>query len=696
LTYSDLLQQENINSQYLLVMSPRRYVASWSLFAGSVYSASFDYGYVNAVKSDDTVLTAGSSTSLSANQWYYDFDNETLYVHLGGTDPATTDMVATYELHFGTFDAYWYRIPDDNTSATVYYDPLIVSSPRVRARTTESNFGYIQSQSDNLILSNVTQVLDRHLNDSSFNDADIKIWHYLDQLKLANLKLVLNGICADYTYSERQVSFRLLDRVDVFKQSFRHPSPSASFYANSLADVANLDARYESKPIRKVYGVVDGYIPVFTNLAAASSLGREFALVGGVQNSADWLKSHIIANVPASPASTTSRTYVDSANGFRVGDQVWINSSAGSGSDEYPTVTAVNKTGSHYIDHTTTTVLAASASTVERSFLGNFYFVQNAVRYQPLWPRDYFANWWYLATSDIGAMLFDPSMTGTVGASALTTSDTLYCRIYSPVVSSGLVGESVSTETGNLTNGISILYDVIKNQLGITNLDDGAGGTWRTLVASVTDELGFAIPGKAADSWDSYREIIASILQSLLLKLYIDGNDNWAIAQVGPIGSATKTIGDDEILKDSYRQTFDYNELISDAIVEYAFREVSEQNSATGQSLTERALSQVARRLHNIERQKTFKSQHFLAIEAQKLADRLSYIYGDRLSIAKFRTKNRFFDAKINDVITVEKGRLPGAVASADFATVSTDKSLREVLIEIDDQKGIEDNSGSW
>ena len=67
-----------------------------------------------------------------------------------------------------------------------------------------------------------------------------------------------------------------------------------------------------------------------------------------------------------------------------------------------------------------------------------------------------------------------------------------------------------------------------------------------------------------------------------------------------------------------------------------------------------------------------------------------------------FKTKNRFFDSQINDVIRISRDRQPGFSFSdgtdqnRDGVIVSAFKGLNEIEIELDDQKGIEDNSGSW
>src|SRR4051812_27447791 len=101
MTYSTLLEDEGVNAQFLCVLKPARRVTSWTLVSGSVYSNAFDYGYVVGVAVNGTDLTAGSSSSLSAGQFYWDSEAETLYVRKSDSvAPLAGDwIIITYEIY---------------------------------------------------------------------------------------------------------------------------------------------------------------------------------------------------------------------------------------------------------------------------------------------------------------------------------------------------------------------------------------------------------------------------------------------------------------------------------------------------------------------------------------------------------------------------------------------------------------------
>jgi hypothetical protein len=178
--YSDLLEVENTPSQFLCVITPRRRETGFSVYSGSVYRKSFTYGYVSSVEVDGTELTSNTSTSLSAGEYYYDYENSYLYVRLSdSSNPDDSYCVVFYELYLATFDEHWYRDPLDDTTETVYFEPLIQKSPQIKLTTDDVFFGYMPSLTSSIKLSNAEHTLERHIYDSSFNRASIKIWNVL-------------------------------------------------------------------------------------------------------------------------------------------------------------------------------------------------------------------------------------------------------------------------------------------------------------------------------------------------------------------------------------------------------------------------------------------------------------------------------------------------------------------------------------
>ncbi len=708
MAYADLLDNEGIVSQYLVVLKPRAVVpsGSWTLVSGTEYTQTFSLGEIVTLTADATTETKATSSALSDGNWYHDTADNTLYFD-NGVDPSTLTVVATYEIYLGTFDAHFYRDPLDNTTREVYYEPLITASPRITQTASDDLFGFLPTVSTSISISNMTQFMQLHVYASSFHNAAIDIYHYLDELTVANTKLIASGFCGNVRYLEKTCTIEVYDNRAIFDEEFRHGS-GMEFYASGT--LSGLDPDMDGRPVRKVYGVVDKFIPVnidFNATAASTTNNRDWICI----NPHDNLGS-ITATVSSSPASTTTRTYVDDVDGIRVGDTVWIDKAT----DEYVEVTVVNKTGDHYIEHAALVSGAAAGSdTVKRNFIGSVTVVREGFAPIKLKYKDDYDEYTDGTNKLAGFTLNDnfessynaagEPFNSSSGSSNLETTDLVYCRVYGNTNQETLGGPafgSDSENTGNLARAIVVIYSLLKNNVGLAEAEIDTA-TFTSLESTIEDEVGFAAPERNGEDFPKYRDILTALFQTLLLKFYINDSGLYSIVQTGPLLAVDKTIKDDEILLDTFEYNFDYKDIVSDVIVEYEPAEVNSRNQAGLMSYSKiRSSSNLADWFHKVNKQKTFKSLHFITSEAQTLADRLSYALSERRGRLFFKTKNRFFDSEINEVIRVTRTRSPGFTYDADTernrdgVIISADKGLKEIEIEIDDQKGIEDNSGSW
>jgi len=701
MTYATLLDSEGIASQYLAIIKPRRLAdpTIWSIYnVSNTYVQRFPYGQVIDVKADEVVFNLGSSAdTMISGEWFYDAESHDLFVNVGA-DPSTTDFVATYEFYLGTFDAHFNRLPLDSTSRVVYYEPIITKSPEVQASSVDVLFGFLPSSSTSITLSNITHILQEHLYDSSFNKCEIDLYHWLDELTTANVKLISSAVCGSITSTDEQVVISIFDNNERFSEEFRHVNNLDSFY--SVSNYANLDLSYFSRPIRKVYGVVDSFIPVNIDYNSNSP---------STGNNRTWLCIKPNTNLgsvstacPASPASTTTRTYLTSADGFRVGDSVWIDSSSGSGFDEFVFVTVVNKTGAHYIEHLAVINSAAASSVIKRSFVGSVTIVKIGVAYYAKYGKHY--DEYTDGFGGAGFTLFS-TLEADLSMATLTPLDLVYCRIYGnkalPTLSASPLG-AVSSTTGNLSKGVIVLYDVLKTYVGLSesqiDLPAFSAG-----IGSITDEVGFSIPELGQQNYPTFKEILSKLSVTLLSKIFLDDN-KITFVQSKPITTIAKTIEDDEILLDSFRYDFDYRDVISDIYLQYAPTEVSTRNE-TGLSLfysVVTATNDVAKYVHRIQKQQSFVTYHRDSADAQILATRLAKALGDRRGTLNISTKNRFFDTELGQAITLSRDKIAGTAYIAgqtinkNAVVVSTQKSLDRIIISLDDQKGIQDNQSSW
>lgn len=678
MAYADLLDDESIDSQFLVVMSPRRAVSSWALFSGNTYYSSFEFGQVTKVISEGDELTQASSATLTLNQWYFDENTSRLYINVGG-DPASLQVIATYELYFGTFDAHWHRVPNNTATRTVYYEPLISRSPSIVSSTSDVLFGFLPTFSSQISISNLTNYLQKHLYDSSFNRAEIAVWHYLDDLTEDNVRLVLRGYTSEIRSTDSDVSFNMQDATSFFTTQWRN-QVGPSFYGTTA--FPNLDPNFLGRPVRQVYGVVDGFIPVNIDYAAEGTVttNRDWVCIADETN-----LGSVSTTVLASPTSTTNRTYLTSLVGFKVGDSIWDQTANRSAH-----ITAV---GVNYVDHTTWGGISSSGNTIRRSFVGSVTLIKDGVRRDLLYGKDY--TEYTDATNKVAGFRLVDDFETPYGITALQPTDQIFARVYghkNTVTLGGNPFGSNSTDLGNLTNLKVIFWDTLKQVLPESALD---GATFSSL--TITDEVGFAIPQTATQEFPTIKDLIIDYCATGLLKMFLDNSLIWTIAKVGKVGTTTKSIEDDEILERSFSYNISYNDIVSRVQVLYAAREVSE-SGGQGVPLIAATESAVARNLHAVEKQQSFNSLHFQFSQANTLSQTLSYALGDRKGTLSFTTKNRFFDTLLRDIIQISRDRLIGfdfeqdTLRTRKFAVIETRKSLTEIEITLDDQKGLEES----
>jgi hypothetical protein len=506
------------------------------------------------------------------------------------------------------------------------------------------------------------------------------------------MKLVFSGLMSSVTYSDQEITIKAFDRVDQLRQEFRNFAPgSESFYSTVL--FPSVDPNFVGRPVRYVYGVVNGFVPVNVDYlldSPTTSDNRTWAVC--IEDNSLSEAEFSVAN---SPASTTTRTYFTSVNGLDVGDNLKL---AG---PYYVKVLTVNRV-SNYVEHAAIAAPMSPTQLAKRPMVAALTIVQDGVKYEALYDRDYTMT---LSNGVIGFQ-FSTSLESNLSMPrTLSPNDVVFCRVYGKqnnVTIGGPLFGSNDTQAGCLTNPVIIAYDLLKSGLGIPESEINTA-SFQALQPLVTSAVGFSIPENSTDQFPTFQDLFANLLESELFKIYLDGDSKWKITQLGPLGAATKSTDDTEIIRSSLRYEFRYDDVLSDIIVEYGYREIADDirtiRSGVSSVIAE---SETALFLHKVKKQRTFHSLHFRPADAATLAARLSFALGDRQGIAQIQVKNRFFDTLLSDTISVSRTRMPGfefsdeTERSRSFGVTEVNRSLNQVDLILDDQKGIEDNSADW
>lgn len=693
MSYLELLSDETKAEHFLAVLKPRRFVTSWELVSGSIYSSPFDYSeHVGIVEVDGVALDVSSDATLAAGEFYFDQVNKVLYVRTSDSaDPGTKKVVATFELYFSTIDAHWHRDPLDEASLEVYFEPLMQSpAPQLKASTQNLAQGYLPVQSTALKLANAEHILERYLYDSSTKKCEVLVYHWLSEngnlsLDVDNIKLIMRGVCSNSKYSDGSIQIEILDRVDLLDTEWRNRLDS--FYSTDI--FPDVDPNFIGRPIRYVFGMVDGFKPVnvaFNDAEPTTSDNREHC----VMSEGTGLDETVLTVVGAS--STTTRTYLNTVKGLSVGDSIFMDGAT----DYYSEVLIIDRT-LNFIEHAANAAPMAAGELVKKGFVSAITIVQNDIPYRLAYTRDYTCTDNLLGTGLAGFILNTSVETTLSMPNTIQPSDTIFCRVYgrtNNVTKAASPFGADDSALGNLADPAVILWEILKTKTGLTEADLDAA-SFTALQALVGDKaVGFAIPRTSNNDFPKIRALVIDFMQTLLAKIFLTDDLTWAVVKTDALGATDYLLQDDEIL--GFDAEFDYSDLISDTFIEYAFQELSEDDRE--KSLLASAHSDVCELLHKVKAQKTFSSLFVFEEDAQDLADLISYLFGDRLGTYDIQTISRLFPATLGSVVEVSRTKLPGFAydgeteVSRKFAVLGATKGLRKVALSLTDQKGIEEN----
>lgn len=717
MTYLSVINtQDYFDDTYYVSIAPRKRVlhSAFSVFSGSVYRASFTTENVINVTVTGTDLTHGSSTTLSAGEWFVLGDY--IYIRLSDSSaPDSSDyIIVTYELYYSTQDQQWYRVPTDSASTLVNWQPFLIRLPSTKQSLSNQLYGFAPIQAQSIEINNSEHTLEAHL-ESSFYKAIVKGWHQVDSQTTSNISLLFEGYIEKFDWDSDSIKFTVTDINEVFNKEFRSGGTTSDFYLTS--EFANVDPNQIGKPKRYVFGYCKGV--KCTNIDYSQSNAESDNSAWAVANSGTSSSNYsndvasLVDFTSAIDSGTTgtgsvTRIYFTDANfvtNFEVGDFIlntpsigWVIDTTNDGTimaEFSSTRTQVTAIGANYIDISTAKTVANGLRKNYKSLIPRTRYEKNGVVYTARAFRDYYNK----ISSGVLYAQFVSGYVATLGSgSAIAYSDPVFADVYGLKVTQYVSSSNEDSIYQVTMNGIDILYNLL-----ITNLKFTSGqisSTFATLSSVTDDRVSFVFPKNVSDSYPTFKELIEDILLTLGLRLYRDNDNKWALRQIIAISTIADTATDDDFEAKSLKATYDYTDILSDVFVQYNRQERSILAGEVDEKFSiVSATSNAVKYLHNITRQKTFTTLHLESSDAQALCNKLSYIFSDRQARYSVNLSKRFLDSLIGDAVTIERDKLPdfsyisGTLRTKNAVVIEINKSPRSISLVLDDQKGLEDNT---
>lgn len=719
MAFANNIEDQRIEKHSLVVIRPRKRLTGWNLVSAGIYSIAWDY-FVTRVwdsYSNDNGFTEGGSPSVTAGQYYYDFTTQTLYVGVGSDPDSNTYPGLTVEFEINLSDTQFTgpRNPLNNTTDTIDWIPNLKNIPQTQNGSTDTLYGFSPLVQSNLQILNGDGIFNILLHETSFLYCPVFAYimansDYEKGVLFSDIQQVFIGFSNGIEWRDNSLFIPVIDYNAFFDRQFSLPIRMNS----TDFPLADPDSIVEDQEwyVRRIYGMVDTFRPINIDYnATPSTTNNRDWIVRELEDDAEDLAGNLNYTIDHLAANTGTRTYFTSAHAYNIGDWIILNNNSVNYYVEVETMDLART----YVDHgpIVRTVIAGDSATrydVAR------VVVMNNDNTIPYWLRpgiDYtlfnntslnvsgftMANNWEAALSfpDNGGV-FDPS------------KNAVYVRAYSSswlrqYYSTNDVG-ALAQNSGRSSQAVTILHRVIQSSgFDISLIDESS------FSSASNQSLGFSVPSShSATTLPTYKSVIDQILSSMLWKLSIIPSSTSVkvgLTELAPFAtSGDYTADESEHSEMSYKH--DYGDVYSDFKFNYAVKERDETFIGTSSAwdfinglFLRESLS--AKDLHFVSKLFETTLLQYDPLEAAVIADRYSYVLGDRRGFYSIILGQAFLNkANLAASYLLKREQLPGfnfeygTEQEQTLLVAEVQKSSVAVSMVLEDQKAIQDHAGDW
>lgn len=710
MSFATNLEKAAVQKYPLVMLRPRRKITSWESMGGVVYRSSFTLGFITSCWIQYGVnLTEAASSAVAGGEFYYDHANGYLYVG-SVVDPTAVGRFVEYEIHLSTSYFRGPRDPLDTTSQVVDWLPYLAQEPAPQNGSRDNLYGFNPLLQSALNIHNSNGWMNEHLHESSFRLALVKTWlmadSNYDRARLfSNIKQTFLGYAGDsLSLQDRIVSISCGDYFGALDKQLSMTKFTTSLAPNCEPGACNSGAEWL---VRRIRGRVEQMRPVNVDYDAtpATNKNRDWVVM---EEEATLDEATYTLVVDHLAANTATKTFFTETPKVMAGD---VFAMTNNGVTRYGTVTAVDYASKWFThdDFSGRTVTAGDTAT--RYFVGSITIVrEDGQIVRPMPSRDFVRGSGTLGTLPTGTrgFIFVDNFEANVSmATPLDpATDTIYITAYGPKelqkYSDNTTDVGVVTDYGGADSSPESLVYWLLRAGGIdADLIDEA--SLQSAGSDNSKPLGLAIPRvhTQADA-PTYKELLQLVLQSAIWRLGFVASGNEVKVGVAPtqpfVAGADYDV--DELDARAMAYEHDYANIYSVVKTPHNRKDVLEENEEQAWAT---AGVDLAEDLHLVNRTLTLESLHYVYADAAEMAQRLAYAVSDRRGIYRFELEQRFIDkTNIGATYDLTREELPGYAQvvgtkrTRQIAAIEIVKSSLGATLVAEDQKGIQDNSGSW
>lgn len=249
-TYEDKASQPSSEKILLAHLDTSVRAVTWTLDSGAIYKRTPRF-YVIDVKLDTASLSEASSSALSAGEWFYEPEDNEVFVRMSdGSNPE--DSFVSLVLRVFLSDAPVIITNDlTETGVEVEYLPLIDKDVTIpQGLEHDDQLGIALESSGSISFMNSDGFWDPIFDKLSWENKNISIYSWFTGTKFSEARKIFKGITDNKSFSETSVSFKIKDLVFQLRQPL-----NLNTYTLSDGDISD-DVLGKFK--RRIYGQVVG------------------------------------------------------------------------------------------------------------------------------------------------------------------------------------------------------------------------------------------------------------------------------------------------------------------------------------------------------------------------------------------------------------------------------------------------------
>lgn len=250
-TFDEFSKKTSSKKSILAQLEPTQKLVTWELDSGAVYKKTVDF-YVVGVFKDTTAFSEGSSASLSAGEFWFDYSDKTLYLRMDDdSNPELSFIVAQYRLFFSD-SGYVVSYDLTDTGNEVEYEGLIDSTSSFKQELDNAELLGISLESDGSIRFNNKSGYWDSIFDTLFWDNKIcRIHSWFPDTPFSEARLIFEGEIENKSYTSSKVTFRIKDFIYKLRQPI-----SMELFSQSDGTISEDVSGVKYK--RRLYGQTNG------------------------------------------------------------------------------------------------------------------------------------------------------------------------------------------------------------------------------------------------------------------------------------------------------------------------------------------------------------------------------------------------------------------------------------------------------